>query len=156
MMDYEEDNAYFQGHTHVQGQVTQTYTTKIPPGFNGKTSWFAYEDAVLDWIAHLSFVMRRKVGTVKGKIGHIGTCHIEEGQQNPIDSVSHFEPKSAAFCSSHSPAVLYSVHFPAVRVDRCCAVTAFMTHIGFGACMMSNNHEAISLQGETREQLPIR
>ena len=50
MMDFEEEYTYHQGHGHVQGAVTQTYTTKIPTSYNGKTSWFAYEDAVLDWI----------------------------------------------------------------------------------------------------------
>ena len=49
-MDFEEELSYYQGHGHVSGQVTQTYTTKIPPTYNGKTSWFAFEDAVLDWI----------------------------------------------------------------------------------------------------------
>ena len=49
-MDFEEELSYYQGHGHVQGSVTQAYTTKIPPSYNGKTSWFAYEDAVLDWI----------------------------------------------------------------------------------------------------------
>ena len=48
--DEEEEYVYYQGHGHVTGQVAQTYTTKIPPPFNGKTSWFAFEDAVLDWI----------------------------------------------------------------------------------------------------------
>ena len=49
-MDFEEELSYYQGHGHVSGAVQQTYTTKIPPSYNGKTSWFAYEDAVLDWI----------------------------------------------------------------------------------------------------------
>ena len=48
-MDYEEEQSYYQGHGHVQGAIQQTYTTKIPPTYNGKTSWFSYEDAVLDW-----------------------------------------------------------------------------------------------------------
>ena len=27
----------------------QQVTTKIPPGFDGRTSWFAYEEAIDDW-----------------------------------------------------------------------------------------------------------
>ena len=50
MMDFEEEQAYYQGHGQIQGTLQQTYTTKIPPSYNGKTSWFAFEDAVLDWI----------------------------------------------------------------------------------------------------------
>ena len=29
--------------------TTQVTTTKVPPGFDGKTSWFAFEDAIDDW-----------------------------------------------------------------------------------------------------------
>ena len=33
------------------GQLVMTtqVTTKVPPGFDGKTSWFAFEDAIDDW-----------------------------------------------------------------------------------------------------------
>ena len=33
------------------GQLMMTIqvTTKVPPAFDGKTSWFAFEDAVDDW-----------------------------------------------------------------------------------------------------------
>ena len=33
------------GHLMMTTQVT----TKVPPGFDGKTSWFAFEDAIDDW-----------------------------------------------------------------------------------------------------------
>ena len=29
--------------------MTTQVTTKVPPGFQGKTSWFAFEDAIDDW-----------------------------------------------------------------------------------------------------------
>ena len=29
--------------------MTTQVTTKVPPGFDGKTSWFAFEDAIDDW-----------------------------------------------------------------------------------------------------------
>ena len=32
-----------------QLMMTTQVTTKIPPGFDGKTSWFAFEDAIDDW-----------------------------------------------------------------------------------------------------------
>ena len=31
--------------------MTTQVTTKAPPGFDGKTSWFAFEDAIDDWCA---------------------------------------------------------------------------------------------------------
>ena len=49
IMNFEEEQSYYQGHGAVEGAITRTYTTKIPPSYNGKTSWFAFEDAVLDW-----------------------------------------------------------------------------------------------------------
>ena len=49
-MNFDEDEfSYYQGN-QVGGTIQGTYTTKIPPSYNGKTSWFAYEDAVLDWM----------------------------------------------------------------------------------------------------------
>jgi len=32
-----------------QLMMTTQVTTKVPPGFDGKTSWFALEDAIDDW-----------------------------------------------------------------------------------------------------------
>ena len=32
-----------------QLMMTTQVTTKVPPGFDGKTSWFAFEDAMGDW-----------------------------------------------------------------------------------------------------------
>ena len=29
--------------------MTTQVTTKVPPGFDGKTSWLAFEDAIDDW-----------------------------------------------------------------------------------------------------------
>jgi len=32
-----------------QLMMTTQVTTKVPPGFDGKTSWFVFEDASDDW-----------------------------------------------------------------------------------------------------------
>ena len=32
-----------------QLMMTTQVTTKVPPGFDGKPSWFAFEDAIDDW-----------------------------------------------------------------------------------------------------------
>ena len=52
MMDIEdeENTAYFGGGAQYTGGVTVQYTTKIPPSYDGKSSWFSFEDAVLDWL----------------------------------------------------------------------------------------------------------
>ena len=55
--DMRDEDLYDEAHTT---QAMSTYditrmnqfsqvTTKIPPSFDGKTSWFAYEDAIDDW-----------------------------------------------------------------------------------------------------------
>ena len=49
-MDFDDEFSYYQGGPSITGTIQGTCTTKIPPSYNGKTSWFAYEDAVYDWI----------------------------------------------------------------------------------------------------------
>ena len=34
---------------HLESPMTHV-TTKIPPRYDGRTSWFAYEEAVDDWV----------------------------------------------------------------------------------------------------------
>ena len=48
--DY-ESYAMRQRQPHGGGPLMMTtqVTTKVPPGFDGKTSWFAFEDAIDDW-----------------------------------------------------------------------------------------------------------
>ena len=49
MMDDPEDEvSYYQSGPQAHGLAIQC-TTKIPPSYDGRTSWFAFEDAVLDW-----------------------------------------------------------------------------------------------------------
>ena len=45
----EEDFTYVQGELPGHWNLKATSTTKIPPQFNGKSSWFAYEEAIDDW-----------------------------------------------------------------------------------------------------------
>ena len=45
----EEDYTYVQGELPGHWNLKATSTTKIPPQFNGKSSWFAYEEAIDDW-----------------------------------------------------------------------------------------------------------
>ena len=46
-----ESFAMRQRQPHGGGQLMMTtqVTTKVPPGFDGKTSWFPFEDAIDDW-----------------------------------------------------------------------------------------------------------
>ena len=43
-----EDHAYSTYQPLLQQVATQV-TTKVPPSFAGRTSWFAFEEAVEDW-----------------------------------------------------------------------------------------------------------
>ena len=45
----EEDYTYVQGELPGHWNLKATSTKKIPPQFNGKSSWFAYEEAIDDW-----------------------------------------------------------------------------------------------------------
>ena len=42
---------------------------------------------MLDWIAHMAFVLNRTAGTIKNKVGHLGAIHVEMGEKNPIDQM---------------------------------------------------------------------
>ena len=45
----EEDYTYVQTDVPGHWNLKATSTTKIPPQFTGRTSWFAYEEAIDDW-----------------------------------------------------------------------------------------------------------
>ena len=48
----EDDEQYSAYPAQAMGPMVATFqqvTTKIPPGCNGTTSWFAYEEAIDDW-----------------------------------------------------------------------------------------------------------
>ena len=48
----EDDEQYSAYPAQAMGPMVTTFqqvTTKIPPGYNGTTSWFAYEEAIDDW-----------------------------------------------------------------------------------------------------------
>ena len=49
MDDWDEPQYVYAGQS---SQVTaiQTVTTKIPPSYDGRSSWFAYEEAVDNWL----------------------------------------------------------------------------------------------------------
>ena len=50
MDEYEDADAtaYYGNQGNMLHQFQQV-TTKIPPLFDGRTSWFAYEEAIDDW-----------------------------------------------------------------------------------------------------------
>ena len=51
-VDYEDDDhhAFVTTDEHGQSVGPMGITTKIPPSFDGRTSWFAYEELIDDWI----------------------------------------------------------------------------------------------------------
>ena len=42
----------------VEGGQLMMTTRAVPPGFDGKTSWFAFEDAIDDWCDTTEFSVR--------------------------------------------------------------------------------------------------
>ena len=49
--DYEEDNAALQTSVYGTNELPHgaLMSTKIPPAWNGRGSWFAFEELVYDW-----------------------------------------------------------------------------------------------------------
>ena len=45
----QQHTAYYGGGVH-NNPMHQVHTTKIPPAYAGTTSWFAFEEAVEDWL----------------------------------------------------------------------------------------------------------
>ena len=47
------NESYVTNHRHLQElqrlSAFQQVTTKVPPSYDGRSSWFAYEDAIDDW-----------------------------------------------------------------------------------------------------------
>ena len=47
------NESYATNHRHLQElqrlSAFQQVTTKVPPSYDGRSSWFAYEDAIDDW-----------------------------------------------------------------------------------------------------------
>ena len=48
-MDYQEDMAMVSSSLGMELAPGQIMSTKIPPEWNGRGSWFAYEELVFDW-----------------------------------------------------------------------------------------------------------
>jgi hypothetical protein len=46
----QQHTAYYGGRGVHNNPMHQVHTTKIPPAYAGDTSWFAYEEAVEDWL----------------------------------------------------------------------------------------------------------
>ena len=46
----DEQQAFIAMDEHGQSVGPMGITTKIPPAFDGRTSWFAYEELIDDWI----------------------------------------------------------------------------------------------------------
>ena len=48
--DYDHEDTYvWMTGDHIESLAAQV-STKVPPGFDGRTSWFAYEEAIDDWV----------------------------------------------------------------------------------------------------------
>ena len=42
-------------------------TPKIPPGFDGRTSWFAFEDAIDDWVDITTLAAEKQGPSLKNR-----------------------------------------------------------------------------------------
>ena len=43
-------NHAYASHPQHLVPLYQQVTTKLPPAFDGRSSWFAYEEAIADWV----------------------------------------------------------------------------------------------------------
>ena len=72
-----------------QLMMTTQVTTKVPPGFDGKTSWFAFEDAIDDW-CDITELESEKCGpaleiALKARLLFSRDCLIERNSDNQTE-----------------------------------------------------------------------
>ena len=49
--DYEQDASAYAIHPEEHQMLNQTgVANKVPPAYDGRTSWFAYEELIDDWV----------------------------------------------------------------------------------------------------------
>jgi len=76
-------------------QPGQHFTTKIPPSFDGRMSWFAYEELVDDWVDITELPAERRAPALKN--GLIGEASVykslldRDRLRDPRDGVNYFK-----------------------------------------------------------------
>ena len=56
------------GYTDAQAMSMGLVTTKVPPEYDGLSSWFEYEDAVLDWDAFTELDKKQRGLALKNRL----------------------------------------------------------------------------------------
>ena len=75
--DFSETPYPLVGGGHDTRSATTQVSTKIPPSFDGQTSWFAYEDAVMDWLDVTELEAAKRGPALKTKL--VGNATVFRG-----------------------------------------------------------------------------
>ena len=57
-------------HNDAQAMHLGLVTSKVPPAYNGITSWFEYEDKLLDWDLYSELEPQKRAMACKGRLTH--------------------------------------------------------------------------------------
>ena len=71
MMDSEDEYPAYVGEAYLGEDIASTHatmTTKIPPAYNGRTSWFAYEELIDDSVDLTTIVPERQGPNLKNRL----------------------------------------------------------------------------------------
>ena len=71
----QDDQYTFLNQPYASQMTYQQVTTKIPPAFNGRSSWFAYEEAVDDWLDVTELTPRRRGPALKNRLEEDAAVH---------------------------------------------------------------------------------
>ena len=66
--DYDHEDTYvWMTSDHIESLAAQV-STKVPPGFDGRTSWFAYEEAIDDWVDFTTLEIDKRGPALKNRL----------------------------------------------------------------------------------------
>ena len=79
--------------------MTQQMTTKVAPAYDGRTSFFAFEDAIDDWCDITELEAERRGPALRNRLGggaaqykQLLAVHLDgELLKDPVEGVNYFE-----------------------------------------------------------------
>jgi hypothetical protein len=68
-MEFDQEDSVYTWMTgdHIESLAAQV-STKVPPGYDGRTSWFAYEEAIDDWVDFTTLEADKRGPALKNRL----------------------------------------------------------------------------------------
>ena len=120
------NESYATNHRHFQElqrlSAFQQVTTKVPPSYDGRSSWFAYEDAIDDWCDITELDGDKRGPALRNRLEGEAAIHKRlldrDRLKDPNNGVKYFKLPATSLREGRSqcvPLPLPAVHEPAPR-----------------------------------------